>query len=380
MAHDPTDPCRGEPAALPPPAADDIDVLLEAVCAGGRGPVDREAAPRHAIGRTPAHGSLGASGLLLGRVVGRWIAPPVLAFSVGIATAMWGLQTPDQTSPSLATASAPTMNAPVALHSLFTLRWAEMRAAIERSMIEATLDQIARVADADVDKRASARSTLTREEVQARRAAPGRSLSRELRAAAPAPAPQPLYVGASPLIAEPILSATIAPPPMQAVAADVPARVSSSSSTEIASSDLGTPAPKAETSSPEALAGASSDDEEQAVWRTLTRYAAAFEQMNVGATVAIWPSVDRRELSRAFAALKSQGVVFDACDVDVQRTTATARCSGTVRFVPRVGGSDARVAQQAWLFSMRKTGRDWTIDEVTASRSADSVARARERS
>ena len=167
---------------------------------------------------------------------------------------------------------------------------------------------------------------------------------------------------------------------MPAVADVVPARESPSSSTEIARGNPGTPTAKIETSAPVVPAGTSGGEEEQAVWRTLTRYAAAFEQLNVGATVAIWPSVDRRELSRAFAALKSQGVVFDACDVDVQHTTATARCSGTVRFVPRVGRGDPRVAQQAWLFNMRKTGRDWTIAEVTASRSADSVARARERS
>ena len=374
MALDPADPRRGDGDSLLPPAADDIDMLLEAVCAGGRGPADDEGAPRRPGVSASAHQSLGVSGVRVGRVVGRWIAPPMLAFGVGIATAIWGLQTPEPSHASLATTptgAAPT--APMELPSLFTLRWTEMRAAIERSMVEATLDQIARATDSDGDRRISARPTVTREEVQARRAAPGAALARELQAAT-LPPRQVLQLDRPPVVAEPVMSVTIAPPVTPPVADAVPTLESVPPSTAIASGDRSAPTP-AEAAPTEVVARTAVDDEEQAVWRTLTRYVAAFEQMNVGATVAIWPSVDRRELSRAFGALKSQAVAFDACDVDVQRTMATARCSGTVRFVPRVGGNDPRVAQQAWLFSMRKSGRDWTIDEVNASRLADGSAR-----
>ena len=382
MAYEPAaDPRRDDGAVLAPPAADEIDVLLESVCAGGRGVADKDGALDRRGLRPPPHRSFGTSGLVVGRVVGRWVAPPILAFSVGIATAIWGLQTPEPSSTSFAsTTPAPAVTAPMALPSLFTLRWAEVRAAIERTMIEAAVDQIARAADAEADPR-TARSVVTREELQARRVDPGASLARERRAAATTPQVQTIPLDASPVIAEPLTSVAIALPPMPVpiVVDGFVARESAPPSAAPASGNR-EPLMTSATGAPEPIARTSAGEEEQAVWRTLTRYAAAFEQMNVGAAAAIWPSVDRRELTRAFGALKSQGVVFDACEVDVQRTTATARCSGTVSFVPKVGGSDPRVAQQAWQFTMRKSGSDWTIDDVSASRVTEASARSRERS
>jgi hypothetical protein len=43
--------------------------------------------------------------------------------------------------------------------------------------------------------------------------------------------------------------------------------------------------------------------------------------LNVAAAAEVWPSVDRRALSRAFAARKSQGIEFNSCDVSVYETT-----------------------------------------------------------
>lgn len=341
------EPRRGDRTALPPPAADDIDVLLEAVCAGGRAPAEPHGAPCQPRPPAPTRQSFGASGLIVRRAVGRWIAPPLAAFTVGILSAIWGLRTPEpsislSTSTDFTTAPA----TPTELPSLFTLRWAEVRAAIERSMLEAATDRVARAIAVEVDKTAPVRTAMPRETLTARR----RAVASEPPAIAALPdreplrATMPLSIG-DPVHAEPLL--IVATPPLVAMAAASAPALERTPST---SDDTGV------------------DEDEQAVWRTLSRYVTAFEQMNIGATVAVWPSVDRRALSRAFAALKSQGLAFDACDVDVQRTTATARCSGTVRFVPKVGSGDAQVAAQAWQFSMRRAGRDWTIDEVRASR------------
>jgi hypothetical protein len=101
---------------------------------------------------------------------------------------------------------------------------------------------------------------------------------------------------------------------------------------------------------------------------TLDQYVEAYAQMNVRATAEVWPSVDRSALARAFDTLKSQGLAFDTCKIDVADTTAVARCSGSVQFVRKVGSTAPRIEQQEWLFKMRKLGTEWKIDGVTASR------------
>jgi hypothetical protein len=84
------------------------------------------------------------------------------------------------------------------------------------------------------------------------------------------------------------------------------------------------------------------------------------------ATAKVWPSVDRRALARAFSTLKSQGLTLERCDVSVEQSSATAHCTGTVRFVRKVGSPSPLVASQEWRFRMRKSGDDWLIEEVTA--------------
>ena len=107
--------------------------------------------------------------------------------------------------------------------------------------------------------------------------------------------------------------------------------------------------------------------ERDAVLRTLHNYEEAFEDLDVSAAAEVWPSVDRRALSRAFATLKSQGLNFVACDIAVVESNATARCDGSVEFVRRVGRSGPMTAQQRWVFKMRKIGTHWMIEEVIAS-------------
>jgi len=104
-----------------------------------------------------------------------------------------------------------------------------------------------------------------------------------------------------------------------------------------------------------------------AVRQTLDHYVDAYKDLDVVAAAAVWPSVDRRALSRAFATLKSQGLVFDRCDVSVEGATASARCRGRIQYVRKVGTPVPRVASQQWLFKMRKVGAEWKIEAVNAS-------------
>jgi hypothetical protein len=114
--------------------------------------------------------------------------------------------------------------------------------------------------------------------------------------------------------------------------------------------------------------------EEDAVKQALGRYITAFDELNVSATVQIWPSVDRRAVTRAFASLKSQDVTFESCDVKALGSSATARCRGTVRYVGRVGNPVPHTEPEQWLFKMLKFGSEWKIDQVTASQESVSHA------
>ncbi len=107
--------------------------------------------------------------------------------------------------------------------------------------------------------------------------------------------------------------------------------------------------------------------EEYAVRRTLHSYEEAYEGLDVAATAAVWPSVDRRALSRAFDTLKSQGLDFQSCVISVADSRATANCRGTLQFVRKVGNSAPLTADQQWVFKMRRLGAEWKIDEVSAS-------------
>jgi hypothetical protein len=92
----------------------------------------------------------------------------------------------------------------------------------------------------------------------------------------------------------------------------------------------------------------------------------------VTATELIWPSVDRRALTRAFGSLKSQEIAFDNCDVKAAGSNATARCRGTVQYVRKVGSPGPHTEPEQWLFKMQKYGTEWKIDQVTASQESTS--------
>jgi hypothetical protein len=104
-----------------------------------------------------------------------------------------------------------------------------------------------------------------------------------------------------------------------------------------------------------------------AVRQALRSYQDAYERMDVAAAADVWPSVDRRTLSRAFDALRSQALVFDNCAVSVTGAQATAQCRGALEIVRKVGNSLPMFIEQEWVFTMRSLGADWKIETVSAT-------------
>jgi hypothetical protein len=114
-------------------------------------------------------------------------------------------------------------------------------------------------------------------------------------------------------------------------------------------------------------AAATADVEGNAIREILGRYRSAFNSLDAKAAQAVWPAVNPRTLDRAFGQLREQNVSFDKCTIDVKDLIAAASCSGTTRFVPRVGNRTAQVEARQWNFILRKASSGgWQIQEVQA--------------
>jgi hypothetical protein len=173
---------------------------------------------------------------------------------------------------------------------------------------------------------------------------------------APEPEPPPPPVRAEPpirtavvssaIVAEPVpaVDAPIAPTPVAAVPAAPPPRVEASASV----------AP-ARVAAPEA-----------AIQTVLSRYRAAYQELDAAAARAVWPSADTKALRKAFDRLEAQELIFDSCAVSVSEAHAVAVCSGTASYVPRVGKKVRRGDQRQWEFELRKADDGWLIDTVSA--------------
>ncbi len=109
-------------------------------------------------------------------------------------------------------------------------------------------------------------------------------------------------------------------------------------------------------------------DEERLVERALQRYRSAYEGLDPRSAQSVWPAVDERALARAFDDLASQALTFDACDVQVRGTTASAVCRGRMQYVTKVGSREPRVESRVWNFTLRKIGEAWQIATARAER------------
>lgn len=105
-------------------------------------------------------------------------------------------------------------------------------------------------------------------------------------------------------------------------------------------------------------------DDDRQVLEVLQRYRAAYDALDAASAHAVWPSVDTAALARAFGDLSSQQLRFANCGVDVRGGVAQATCSGTARYVPRVGGRQPREEARTWTFALRKNGPQWVIESA----------------
>ncbi|MGH9309747.1 MAG: hypothetical protein ACRD1U_10260, partial [Vicinamibacterales bacterium] len=101
-------------------------------------------------------------------------------------------------------------------------------------------------------------------------------------------------------------------------------------------------------------------DREQLVRAALTRYENAYSTLNAAAASAVWPSVDRRALARAFEDLSSQTITLGRCAVRMDAGVAHADCAGNASWTPKVGGGTQRAARR-WRFELKQNGNDWVI-------------------
>jgi len=108
-------------------------------------------------------------------------------------------------------------------------------------------------------------------------------------------------------------------------------------------------------------------DEDQ-VLRVLQQYRRAYETLDAQSARAVWPAVNGAALQRAFDALESQRLTFDTCRVNLHGTAGTATCTGSTRYVPKVGSHEPRVEPRVWTFGVRRSGESWQIASARADR------------
>jgi hypothetical protein len=117
---------------------------------------------------------------------------------------------------------------------------------------------------------------------------------------------------------------------------------------------------------PPAAAASTAALDNRSIEGVLERYRLAFSRLDADAARVVWPTTDARALSQAFDQLVSQELAFDACDIRVSGTQATASCRGHATYVPRFGRRSARVDARRWQFVLQKLDNEWLIDNVSA--------------
>jgi len=109
-------------------------------------------------------------------------------------------------------------------------------------------------------------------------------------------------------------------------------------------------------------------NDDQLVRDALQKYRWAYQELDAASAHDIWPGVDQAALARAFDGLASQALTFQDCAVEIAGPAATANCSGTMQYVPKVGSRVPRVEPRRWNFSLRKRDAGWQIEDARAGR------------
>ncbi|HEY1308199.1 MAG TPA: hypothetical protein VGF24_31815 [Vicinamibacterales bacterium] len=168
----------------------------------------------------------------------------------------------------------------------------------------------------------------------------------------------PATTNASPPVRPPAEAA--ATPPVMPVRPPAPAAPSNPPSPSAA-------APRTSATAPAAPVVSSSRElDTRGINGALARYRSAFGALDATAAAKVWPTVDRRSLTRAFERLREQEVTFDDCQIELRDLRAQAFCSGIARYVPRVGSSSPQVDRRRWTFDLVKRGDEWLIGAVEA--------------
>ena len=166
--------------------------------------------------------------------------------------------------------------------------------------------------------------------------------------AVPAPAPEPRQPVTVPAAAPPPQPSS--PAPATNIAAAAPGRSEGA--------PLLPPRAAAPTAAPPRV------DEEGAIRATLGQYRDAYERLDASAAKRVWPGVDERALSRAFANLESQSITFDNCKTTVSGAAAVASCRGTATFIGRIGSRNSQTQSREWTFKLQKAGSGWEVQSV----------------
>jgi hypothetical protein len=172
------------------------------------------------------------------------------------------------------------------------------------------------------------------------------------------PAAPPATTAAPPVT--PRAATRVTPPPLRGTPVPPPARPEAPLSAEPRSAGAA-PAPSTSLRSPLIEA-------DSAIRDVLGRYRTAFNVLDARAASDVWPTLDQRMLNRAFDQLAEQNVSFDQCAIDVRGVLAEARCTGTIRFVPKIGNQSAQVEPRRWNFTLRRAYTGWVIYKVEERR------------
>jgi hypothetical protein len=105
---------------------------------------------------------------------------------------------------------------------------------------------------------------------------------------------------------------------------------------------------------------------EEVVLAVLHEYTRALERFDVGATKAIYPTVDDRRLRQSFEDVEAQRFQFGKCGVSFSTSGdgASAWCIGNSTFRPRIGSRVIKYSDQAWEFTLARDGGSWQIREA----------------
>lgn len=360
--------------AVPPAAPNEIDSLVDAIITGaspGSPTGDDRQSSRSVVGPRNRF-RLGGG---LSPVLFRWAALIVAAFAVGVLGAAWSLRTfessrntaaPQMTVADSEAALRAGKSAPsaVASENPSTIPSAPSSAPTPTVVPPASVPLL----PSETTHRAAAGADSGKHAATARPVAPGSLPAPRIREAVPGPVPAPsprtdtaAGVNDRPAIPSATVAITESAKPL-----DLPAvALTPVAPPPIAAAPLRGDA--AEHRSESGPAAGEREIEAEKVLDILHDYKAAYENLDVIAAAEIWPSVDRRALTRAFALLKSQEVAFDPCRIDVRGSSAVARCQGVARYVRRIGIQNPLEQRYEWVFDMQKKGNDWRIASVTAS-------------